>query len=132
MWKYIVLRLLEETTAVALNYGILRNLPENETQRVVFFDFGYASTQVAIVDFIRGKLSVRYKSANPFIGGRDLDRAMYEYFRKQWQDKYNVDINNLPKQKLKLIRSMEKIKKLLTGNKDAVWTLDCFHDVCKM
>ena len=121
---------MEETTAVALNYGILRNLPENETQRVVFVDFGYASTQVAIVDFIRGKLSVRYKSANPFIGGRDLDRAMYEHFRKQWQDKYNIDINDLPKQKLKLIRAMEKIKKLLTGNKDAVWTLDCFHDVC--
>eukprot|EP00486_Rosalina_sp_Unknown_P006641 CAMPEP_0201571800 /NCGR_PEP_ID=MMETSP0190_2-20130828/14734_1 /ASSEMBLY_ACC=CAM_ASM_000263 /TAXON_ID=37353 /ORGANISM="Rosalina sp." /LENGTH=910 /DNA_ID=CAMNT_0047996839 /DNA_START=164 /DNA_END=2896 /DNA_ORIENTATION=- len=123
-----VLRLLEETTAVALNYGILRNLPENETQRVVFFDFGYASTQVAIVDFIKGKLSVRYKSANPFMGGRDIDRSMYEHFRKQWQEKYNVDINTLPKQKLKLIRACEKIKKLLTGNKDAHWTLDCFHD----
>ena len=26
----------------------------------------------------------------------------------------------------------KKIKKLLTGNKDAVWTLDCFHDVCAL
>lgn len=125
-----MLRLLDEPTAAALQYGILRNLPENETQRVVFFDFGYASTQVAIVDFVKGKLSVRYKSSNPDIGGRDFDRAMYEFFRKQWQTKHNTDIDNLAKQKLKLIRACEKIKKLLTGNKDALWTLDCFHNVC--
>merc|ERR1719216_242191 len=79
-----VLRLLEETTAIALNYGILRNLPENETQRVVFVDVGYASTQVAVVDFVKGKLSVRYKASNPFIGGREFDRALYEHFRSQW------------------------------------------------
>merc|ERR1719242_1141112 len=123
-----VLRLLEEPTAIALNYGILRNLPENETQRVVFVDFGYASTQVAIVDFIRGKLSVRYKAANPFVGGRDIDRAIYETFRKQWLDKHKTNVDDLPKQKLKLLQSAKKIKKLLTGNKDAVWTLDCFHN----
>ena len=126
----VVLRLLDEPTAAALNYGILRNLPENETQRVVFFDLGFASTQVAVVDFVKGKLSVRYKSSNPFVGGRDLDRAIYEVFRKQWLDKYKVNINDLPKQKLKLLRACQKVKKLLTGNKDALWTLDCFHDVC--
>eukprot|EP00485_Elphidium_margaritaceum_P014018 CAMPEP_0202731832 /NCGR_PEP_ID=MMETSP1385-20130828/187346_1 /ASSEMBLY_ACC=CAM_ASM_000861 /TAXON_ID=933848 /ORGANISM="Elphidium margaritaceum" /LENGTH=931 /DNA_ID=CAMNT_0049398135 /DNA_START=64 /DNA_END=2859 /DNA_ORIENTATION=- len=123
-----VLRLLEESTAIALNYGILRNLPENETQRVIFFDFGFAATQVAIVDFVRGKLSVRYKSSNPFVGGRDLDRALYELFRAQWKEKHKVDIDDKPKQKLKLLQACGKIKKQLTGNKDALWTLDCFHE----
>jgi len=123
-----VLRLLEETTAIALNYGILRNLPENETQRVVFVDVGYASTQVAVVDFIRGKLSVRYKAANPFVGGRNLDQAIYETFRRRWLEKHKTNVDDLPKQKHKLMQSAKKIKKLLTGNKDAVWTLDCFHD----
>ena len=127
-----VLRLLEESTAIALNYGILRNLPENEKQRVVFVDFGYASTQVAIVDFIRGKLSVRYKAANPFIGGRNIDRAIYETFRRQWLEKHKENVDDLPKQKLKLMQAAKKIKKLLTGNKDAVWTLDCFHNVCSL
>merc|ERR1712244_118895 len=90
-----VLRLLEETIAIALNYGILRNLPENETQRVIFVDIGYASTQIAVVDFVKAKLSVRYKSANPFIGGRDFDRAIYDKLRIEWKQKYNVDVNNL-------------------------------------
>jgi len=123
-----VLRLLEETTAIALNYGILRNLPEDETQRVVFVDVGYASTQVAVVDFVRGKLSVRYKAANPFVGGRNLDRAIYETFRKQWMDKHKTNVDDLPKQKLNLLQAAKKMKKLLTGNNDAVWTLDCFHN----
>merc|ERR1712130_841877 len=123
-----VLRILEEPTAVALCYGILRPLPENETQRVVFVDVGYASTQVAIVDFVKGKLSVRYKAFNSFIGGREFDRALYEHFRSQWQSKHKVDIETLPKQKLKLLRACKRVKKLLTGNKDALWTLDCFHN----
>ena len=125
-----VLRILEEPTAVALCYGILRPLPENETQRVVFVDVGYASTQVAVVDFVKGKLSVRYKAANPFVGGREFDRALYEHFRSEWQSKHNVDIETLPKQKLKLLRACKRTKKLLTGNKDSLWTLDCFHNVC--
>merc|ERR1712130_678202 len=123
-----VLRILEEPTAVALCYGILRPLPENETQRVVFVDVGYASTQVAIVDFVKGKLSVCYKAFNSFIGGREFDRALYEHFRSQWQSKHKVDIETLPKQKLKLLRACKRVKKLLTGNKDALWTLDCFHN----
>eukprot|EP01084_Bolivina_argentea_P178299 308216_1 len=123
-----VLRLLEESTAIALNYGILRNLPEDETQRVVFVDVGFASTQVAVVDFVKGKLSVRYKAANPYCGGRDFDRALYERFRQEWLAKHKVDIDTKPKQKLKLLLACRKIKKLLTGNKDALWTLDCFHD----
>eukprot|EP01084_Bolivina_argentea_P123263 218452_1 len=123
-----VLRLLEQPTAIALNYGILRNLPENETQRVLFVDIGYSATQVAIVDFVKGKLSVRYKSSNTFVGGRDFDRSLYEIFRKRWLSKYNVDIDTKPKPKLKLLRAAKDIKKILTGNKEAHWCLDCFHD----
>lgn len=73
-----VLRLMNETTAIALNYGILRQLPENETRRVIFVDVGVSSTQVAVVDFVKGKLTTRYTSANPFAGGRDFDIALVE------------------------------------------------------
>ena len=71
-----VLRLMNETTAIALNYGILRQLPENETRRVVFVDVGMANTQIAIVDFVRGKLTMKYSCANPYAGGRDFDIAL--------------------------------------------------------
>ena len=74
--EFNVLRLMNETTAIALNYGILRQLPENETRRVLFVDVGTAGTQVAVVDFVRGKLTMKYTCANPYAGGRDFDIAL--------------------------------------------------------
>ena len=46
-----VLRLMNETAAVALNYGILRPLPKEETREVCFVDIGKTSTQCAVVSF---------------------------------------------------------------------------------
>ena len=45
------LRLLNETTATALAYGIYKtDFPEGEPVHVVFVDVGYASTQVCVVE----------------------------------------------------------------------------------
>lgn len=56
-----VLRLFNETTATALCYGIYKqDLPAVDTapRNVVFVDCGYASLQVCICAFHKGKLKV--------------------------------------------------------------------------
>lgn len=56
-----VLRLFNETTATALCYGIYKqDLPAVEAapRNVVFVDCGYASLQVSICAFHKGKLKV--------------------------------------------------------------------------
>lgn len=56
-----VLRLLNETTATALCYGIYKqDLPAADapSRNVVFVDCGYASLQVFICTFHKGKLKV--------------------------------------------------------------------------
>eukprot|EP00889_Picochlorum_renovo_P003475 jgi/Picre1/30505/NNA_005868.t1 len=53
------LRLLDETTATALAYGIYKtDLPENEPHHVVFVDVGHSSTQVCVVALKKGELAV--------------------------------------------------------------------------
>jgi heat shock protein 4 len=43
------LRLVNETTATALAYGIFKtDLPENDPMNVVFVDVGHAHTQVGV------------------------------------------------------------------------------------
>lgn len=57
-----VLRLLNETTATALCYGIYKqDLPAIDAppRNVVFVDAGYASLQISICAFHKGKLKVR-------------------------------------------------------------------------
>lgn len=56
-----VLRLFNETTATALCYGIYKQdlpAPEAPPRNVVFVDCGYASLQVCICAFHKGKLKV--------------------------------------------------------------------------
>lgn len=57
-----VLRLFNETTATALCYGIYKQdlpPPEAPPRNVVFVDCGYASLQVSVCTFHKGKLKVR-------------------------------------------------------------------------
>lgn len=60
-----VLRLFNETTATALCYGIYKqDLPpiEASPRNVVFVDCGFASLQVSVCAFHKGKLKVRNES----------------------------------------------------------------------
>lgn len=58
-----VLRLMNETTATALAYGIYKQdlpAPEEKPRNVVFVDCGHASLQVFACAFHKGKLKVQY------------------------------------------------------------------------
>ena len=64
------LRLLNDTTAVALAYGIYKqDLPahEEKPRNVVFIDIGHCDTQVSACAFHKGKLKVCYMSPHKII-----------------------------------------------------------------
>ena len=75
------LRLLNETTATALAYGIYKtDLPEAETLNVVFVDVGFAATQVCVVALKKGQLRVLSNAWDRDLGGRDFDRVILDHF----------------------------------------------------
>jgi heat shock 70kDa protein 4 len=77
------LRLLDETTATALAYGIYKtDLPEDKAVNVAFVDVGHASTQVCIVALKRGQLQVLSNAWDRDLGGRDFDDALFRHFEK--------------------------------------------------
>ncbi len=56
------LRLMNETTAVALAYGIYKQdlpAPDDKPRNVVFVDMGHSDLQIAVCAFNKGKLKVR-------------------------------------------------------------------------
>ncbi|MCO5578534.1 hypothetical protein L7F22_032377 [Adiantum nelumboides] len=86
------LRLMNDTTAAALGYGITKtDLPEADDPRyVVFCDFGHSSYQVAVVAFSKGSLTVMGTAADRHFGGRDLDRALLNHFAEEIKGKYKL------------------------------------------
>ncbi|KAL6602399.1 heat shock protein 70 [Neocallimastix sp. 'constans'] len=117
-----VLRLINDTTASALGYGITKtdlpdpSLPNCKPKIVAFVDIGHSNAQVSIVSFIKGKLTVKGTSYNPNFGGRNLDMALVKHCAEQIKEKYKMDVLTNPKATFRLRTQCEKTKKILSAN----------------
>ncbi|RHZ81345.1 hypothetical protein Glove_121g57 [Diversispora epigaea] len=113
------LRLMNDTTASALGYGITKkDLPEEKDnpRNVVFVDIGHSCYNVAIVSFIKGQLIVRATAYDRHFGGRDFDQALVNHFAEVFKGKYNIDVKSNNKALFRLRMGVEKLKKVLSAN----------------
>ena len=111
-----VLRLMNETTAVGLNYGILRPLPKDKEVKVLFVDCGHATTNAAVISFTEGKLQVLGTASDYKLGGRDFDEFLVQHFAAYIKTKYNMDVTTDRKAMLKLRKECERVKLNLSAN----------------
>ncbi|KAG6418278.1 hypothetical protein SASPL_120479 [Salvia splendens] len=123
------LRLIHETTATALAYGIYKtDLPENEPMNVAFVDAGHASLQVCIAAFKKGQLKILAHSFDRSLGGRDFDEALFQHFAAKFKDEYKIDVYQNAKACLRLRAGCEKLKKVLSANPEAPLNIECLVD----
>ncbi|XP_068014997.1 heat shock 70 kDa protein 4 [Melanerpes formicivorus] len=124
------LRLINETTAVALAYGIYKqDLPalEEKPRNVVFVDMGHSAYQVSVCAFNKGKLKVLATAFDTTLGGRKFDEVLVEYFCEEFGKKYKLDIKSKIRALLRLYQECEKLKKLMSANaSDLPMNIECF------
>ena len=116
------LRLINDTTATALGYGITKTdlpAPEQPPRMVAFVDVGHSDYSVAIVQFHRGQLTVLATEFDRHYGGRDLDYALVQHFAAQFKDKYKIDVLSNKKALFRLTAAVERCKKVLSANAQA-------------
>ena len=116
------LRLINDTTAVALGYGITKaDLPEDpeKPRNVVFVDVGHSNYSVAVVAFSKGQLTVKSTAYDRNFGGRDFDHALVQHFAEEFKTKYKIDVNTSPKAIFRLTTGCERLKKVLSANAEA-------------
>jgi len=113
-----VLRLLNDSTAVALDYGMwknARNVFDDKPLNMMFVDVGFADTWVSVVSFTKGKLTVLSCAWDRELGGRDVDSGLMEQFAAEFQAKNKaLDPRKDVKAMLKLRGAAEKAKQVLT------------------
>lgn len=123
------LRLMHETTATALAYGIYKtDLPENEQLNVAFVDVGHASMQVCIVGFKKGQLKILAHSFDRSLGGRDFDEVLFQHFAEKFKAEYKIDVFQNARACLRLRAACEKLKKVLSANPEAPLNIECLMD----
>ncbi|XP_052023936.1 heat shock protein 105 kDa isoform X2 [Apodemus sylvaticus] len=124
------LRLMNDMTAVALNYGIYKqDLPnaDEKPRVVVFVDMGHSSFQVSACAFNKGKLKVLGTAFDPFLGGKNFDEKIVEHFCAEFKTKYKLDAKSKIRALLRLHQECEKLKKLMSSNStDLPLNIECF------
>ncbi|XP_026640965.1 heat shock protein 105 kDa isoform X3 [Microtus ochrogaster] len=124
------LRLMNDMTAVALNYGIYKqDLPgaDEKPRVVVFVDMGHSSLQVSACAFNKGKLKVLGTAFDPFLGGKNFDEKLVEHFCAEFKTKYKLDAKSKIRALLRLHQECEKLKKLMSSNStDLPLNIECF------
>jgi heat shock protein 4 len=115
------LRLVNDSTAVALGYGITKSdLPEPENARhVVFVDVGHSSMSVCVAAFSKGQLIVKSAAHDRHLGGREFDYALVKHFSEEFKTKYRIDVMSNAKATFRLTVACERLKKVLSANHDA-------------
>ena len=117
-----LLRLINDTTATALGYGITKlDLPtaEEKPRRVAFVDIGHSNYTCSIVEFKKGELAVKSTAYDRHFGGRNFDKALVDHFAKEFKEKYKIDITTNPKAMVRVATAAEKMKKILSANASA-------------
>ncbi|KLU81432.1 hsp88-like protein [Magnaporthiopsis poae ATCC 64411] len=117
-----LLRLINDTTAAALGYGITKlDLPaaDETPRRVAFVDVGHSDYTVSIVEFKKGELAVKATAFDRHFGGRNFDKALVDHLHKEFLGKYKIDIYSNPRATSRVYAAAEKVKKILSANQQA-------------
>ena len=128
-----VLKLMNDTTATALAYGIYKQdlpPPEEKARNVIFVDVGHVGVQVSAVSFNKGKLTMKactFDRNN--CAGKAFDSALVKYFAEDFKNKTKQDAFSKPRSILKLTSEVEKVKKQMSANTNKLpLNIECFFE----
>lgn len=82
----LCLRLINESTAIALEYGFYRKgqFDPIKPKVVAFVDLGHSKTTITIAHFIQGKTKIVVHRSDRNLGARDFDWAIAEQLSREF------------------------------------------------
>ena len=123
------MRLMHETTATALAYGIFKTAEfGDDPHNVVFVDVGHSAMQVCVVRFTKSGLKILATAFDRNLGGNAFDQAMFDHFCAEFQETKKIDIKSNARASLRLRVAVEKMKKILSSNPEAPLSIECLMD----
>lgn len=115
-----VVRLMNESSAIALNYGLFRASElTSDPRTVLFVDLGNSKTSISICSFTKEKMSIVYEKHERNLGARDMDWILFEFYSDMFAKKYGADPRINDKARFRLLEAIEKQRKMLSANEEA-------------
>jgi len=124
-----VLRLMHETTATALAYGIFKTSEfTDDPVNVCFVDVGHSAMQVCVAQFTKKGLKILSTGFDRNLGGRNFDEVMFDHFAEEFKASKKIDVRSNARASLRLKTALEKMKKILSANPEAPLNIECLMD----
>lgn len=122
-------KLMNESTAIALNYGFFRQADLKTTARqVCFVDFGHSKVTVSFAHFKGSKCKILATHSDRNMGARQIDYLLFDLFAGEFAKKHGCDPRESIRPRLRMLDQIEKTRKLLTLNKEADCNCECLME----
>lgn len=110
------LRTVNDVTAAAVNYGLMKaEVLADEPKNVIILDIGYSSLKACLASFAKGQVEIKAHVSDMYLGGRDFDERLVNFFAEHFLKLRKVDVRQNKKALLRLRVACEKMKKVLSG-----------------
>uniref|UniRef100_A0A8D0EHC7 Hypoxia up-regulated protein 1 n=1 Tax=Strix occidentalis caurina TaxID=311401 RepID=A0A8D0EHC7_STROC len=124
-----VLQLINDNTAVALNYGVfLLHHPSFSFQNIMFYDMGAGSTVCTIVTYqtvktkdsgTQPQLQIQGIGFDRTLGGLEMELRLRDYLAKLFNNQHpSKDIRKNARAMAKLLKEANRLKTVLSANAD--------------
>ena len=105
--------MIQVTTSSAFSFGLDKTFKENKN--ILFFDLGGGFLDIAIISVEEGLYEALSVEGNDELGGKYFDLKIAEYCLEEFRLKTNMDIKIDKKVLVRLLKTCEKAKKILTN-----------------
>ncbi|KAK0447909.1 Hsp70 protein-domain-containing protein [Desarmillaria tabescens] len=126
------LALINDGTAVAVNYAMTRTFPKQEYH--IIYDAGASSVRATVVSFSTDSslksdtpathIAVAGVGYDRTVGGTELDRRLRELLVNEFVSKHKRDIRQDKRGMAKLWKEASRVKAILSANTDAVASVE--------
>uniref|UniRef100_A0ABM5EQR3 Hypoxia up-regulated protein 1 n=1 Tax=Pogona vitticeps TaxID=103695 RepID=A0ABM5EQR3_9SAUR len=124
-----VLQLINDNTAVALNYGVFRRKDINSTaQNIMFYDMGAGSTTCTIVTYqtvktkdsgTQPQLQIQGVGFDRMLGGLEMELRLRDHLAKLFNAQHpSKDVRKNLRAMAKLLKEASRVKTVLSANAD--------------
>lgn len=87
-------------------------------RKVIFVDYGHSKLTCTLAHFWKNKMKIVFSHSDKNSGARQIDYQLFEMLAAEFEKKYGCDPREGVRQRLRLLDSIEKARKLLSGNKE--------------
>ena len=124
-----VLRIINEPTAAAIEYG-LDKVAEQRERNVLIFDLGGGTFDVSLLTIDGGIFEVKATAGDTHLGGEDFDNRMVNHFVEEFKRKYKKDITSNARAVRRLRTACERAKRALSSAAQTTVEIDSLYEVC--